>query len=93
MTETKEYIQSKVSSRLNANNSRVEAKNNRYHYYFTFDESIGWTWVYSQVMEADAELKTDIELWEIHFPDSELEVREVNRRANIDPSQHGLSEF
>lgn len=96
MTQSKEFIQSKLVNRSNADSSYTEAKNNRWHYFLKFDESIGWDWLYGQIRKAQHELDTDLELWEIH-PSSDtvfkIEVREVARREGIDTSQKGLSSF
>jgi len=96
MSNTPEFIRAKLVSRTNANTSEQKVKNNRFHYILTFNESIGWDWLYGQVRKAQAELETDLELWEIHPSAAEsfkIEVREVGRRPEIDDSQHGLSEF
>lgn len=96
MSNSPEFIRAKLVARMNADCSEQEAKNNRWHYFLRFDESIGWDWLYSQVRKAQAELETDLELWEIHpsgMHSFEVEIREVERRPNIDDNQHGLSDF
>lgn len=96
MTNSKEFVHTKLVNRTNATDSRVIAKNNRWHYFLVFDESIGWDWVYGQIQKANQELDLSIEQWEIH-PSSngsfEIEIREVERREGIDTSQKGLTAF
>jgi hypothetical protein len=96
MTKRKEFIRAKLVNRTNADCSSVEAKNNRWHYMLKFEKSIGWGWLLGQVKKAEAEVDTPLELWEIHpsgVMDFAIEVREVDRRKNIDNSQRGLSDF
>lgn len=91
-----EFIRAKLSNRLNADCSEQDVKNNRYHYRFRFEEALGWDWVYTQVGKASSDLETDLELYKIRpsgMADFEIEVREVNRRRDIDNSQHGLTDF
>lgn len=92
---TPDFILTTLSNRSNAQEASYETKNNRYHYFLTFDQSIGWDWVYGQMMKANNELETDVEMWEIHpgFGTFDIEVREVRRRANIDNNQRGLTDF
>lgn len=94
--ESNEFVQKKLVNRTNAASIVTEAKNNRYHYILDFGQSIGWDWLYAQVQKANAEMNVDIELWEIHpseSPHFSVEVREVDRRAGIDDSQQGLTDF
>lgn len=94
--ESKEFIESALVSRTNAGQSNVEAKNNRWHYKMTFDQSIGWDWLYQQVYKCSKELEAELELWEIHPSTGDtfqVEVREVDRREGIDNSQKGLDSF
>lgn len=94
--ESKAFVRSKLVNYTTADCSDVEVKNNRYHYFLRFEESIGWTWLYSQICKLDAELDVDIELWKIRpsgVKDFEIEVREIGQRENIDDSQRGLTEF
>jgi len=96
MSESPQFIRAKLSNRTNADCSEQKIKNNRYHYFLRFDESIGWDWLYGQVQKSARELERDLELWEIHpsgVNDFEIEVREVNRREGIDDNQHGLTDF
>jgi hypothetical protein len=96
MTNSKEFIRTKLVNRTNANDSMTEAKNNRWHYYVEFDESIGWDWIKTQIKKAKAELDVQLEVWEIHPSEDgvfEIEIREVDRREGIDNSQSGLSSF
>jgi hypothetical protein len=93
---SKEFIRAKLVSRTNADCSDVKAKNNRRHYFLRFEQSIGWDWLYGQISKASNDTDTNLELWEIHpsgMNDFEVEVREVERRAEIDDSQHGLTDF
>lgn len=91
-----EFIRAKLVARTNADCSKDEVKHNRMHYHLKFEESIGFDWLEEQVRKAQHELETELEMWEIH-PSGvcafEIEIREVNRRKNIDNSQHGLSDF
>jgi hypothetical protein len=107
MSESPEFILSKIVSRTNANDASYEAKNNRYHYTLEFKESVGWDWLYLQVMKLNNSLEIELEIWEIHpynghmqirIPDGRVghfsvEVREVQRREKIDTSQRGLEYF
>jgi hypothetical protein len=90
------FIRAKLVNRTNADCSEEEVKNNRYHYLLRFEQSIGWDWLHGQVYKAAQDLDVELELWEIHpsgVNDFEVEVREVNRRENIDDEQHGLDDF
>lgn len=90
------FVRATLANRLNADCSEQEVKNNRYHYRFRFEKSMGWDWVYSQVKKSQHKLDMELELWEIHpsgLADFELEIREVNRREGIDNLQKGLSSF
>lgn len=91
-----QFIETKLVNRTNAGASRFEAKNNRYHFHLSFTESIGWDWVYGQVKKSSSELDANLEIWEIHPRPAgafDLEVRETERRPNIDESQRGLTDF
>lgn len=91
-----QFIRAKLVSRTNADCSEQEVKNNRWHYFLKFEQSIGWEWLYSQVRKTSNEIETPLELWEIHpsgVNDFEVEVREVERREGIDDSQRGLDSF
>lgn len=91
-----QFVRAKLTNRTNADCSEREVKNNRCHYFFKFEKSIGFDWIKSQVAKAEHELDMELELWEIHpsgMKDFEVEIREVARRENIDDSQMGLSEF
>lgn len=91
-----QFIRAKLANRTNADCSEQEVKNNRYHYFLKFDQSIGWDWLYSQIKKAEAELGVSLELWEIHpsgMNDFEIEVREVERREGIDTAQRGLDSY
>lgn len=93
---TSERIRAVLVNRTNADCSREKVKNNRFHYFLKFEQSIGWDWLYGQVNKASNDTDTDLELWEIHpsgLNDFEVEVREVERREGIDNSQRGLSDF
>lgn len=96
--ESKQYIESKISSRTNALDSDVKAKNNRYHYFLEFNESIGWDWMKEQARKTNSEIRTEIELYKIRphvYKSGSLivEVRETERREGIDEKQRGLSDF
>lgn len=96
MSKSPKFIRAKLANRTNADCSDHEVKNNRYHYFLRFEQSIGWDWLYGQVRKAQVELEIDLELWEIHpsgVSDFEVEVREVQRREGIDDDQRGLTEF
>lgn len=94
--ESAKFIRKKLANRTNSSGSGKGVKNNRYHYYLYFDESIGWDWLSSQVKKANNELYASLEMWEIHparKDEFKVEVREVDRRPEIDESQHELEEF
>jgi hypothetical protein len=96
MTNSKEFVRAKLSNRTNADCSSVEAKNNRWHYFLRFEQSIGWDWLFGQVKKSSRELDVSIELWEIHpsgVSDFEVEIREVERREGIDGDQRGLTDY
>jgi len=91
-----QLIRAKLVNRTNADCSEQEVKNNRYHYFLRFEQSIGWDWLEAQVSKAQAETETSLELWELHpsgVSDFEVEVREVARREGIDENQNSLDEF
>lgn len=80
----------------NADCSKHEAKNNRYHYYLKFEQSIGFDWLSTQITKVNNEVDPRLEMWEIHpsgLNDFEVELREVARREGIDDGQIGLDEF
>jgi hypothetical protein len=96
--ESKKYIESKVSSWTNAFKSDIKVKNNRYHYFLQFNESIGWDWMEDQINKANRNIRTNIELYKIIPHDFEsgsmiVEVRETERREKIDEKQRGLDSF
>jgi len=100
MSEYPEFILSKLVSRTNANGATHDIKNNRYHYILEFEESIGWDWLYLQIMKLNNSLETELEMWEIHPYHGHrrvgyfsVELREVQRREKIDVSQRGLEYF
>lgn len=96
MPESPEFIRATLANRTNADCSEQQVKNNRYHFFLRFEKSIGWDWIKAQVGKCCAKLDRDVELYEIHpsgVGDFEIEVREVQRREDIDDSQRGLSDF
>lgn len=100
MSESPEFILSKLVSRTNADDATHNIKNNRYHYILEFVESIGWDWLYLQIMKLNNSLETELEMWEIHPYHGHrrvgyfsVELREVQRREKIDVSQRGLEYF
>jgi len=100
MSESPEFILSKLVSRTNADDATHDIKNNRYHYILEFEESIGWDWLYLQIMKLNNSLETELEMWEIHPYHGHrrvgyfsVELREVQRREKIDVSQRGLEYF
>jgi len=100
MSESPEFILSKLVSRTNADDATHNIKNNRYHYILEFEESIGWDWLYLQIMKLNNSLETELEMWEIHPYHGHrrvgyfsVELREVQRREKIDVSQRGLEYF
>jgi len=100
MSESPEFILSKLVSRTNADDATLDIKNNRYHYILDFEESIGWDWLYLQIMKLNNSLETELEMWEIHPYHGHrrvgyfsVELREVQRREKIDVSQRGLEYF
>lgn len=96
MSKSPQFIRATLSNRTNADCSDQKVKNNRYHYFLRFEQSIGWDWLYGQVKKSQRELDVSLELWEIHpsgVNDFEVEVREVDRREGIDDNQRGLSDF
>jgi hypothetical protein len=91
-----QFIRAKLVNRTNADCSSVEAKNNRWHYRLRFEQSIGWDWLEAQILKAQRETETALELWELHpsgVSDFEVEVREVERREGIDDNQNSLDDF
>lgn len=96
MTKSAQFVRATLDNRTNADCSEQEVKNNRYHYFLRFEQSIGWDWLYGQVQKAESEVGLDLELWEIHpsgVGSFEVEVREVARREGIDDNQRGLTDF
>jgi len=94
--ESPEFIRAKLVSRTNASCSDQEVKNNRYHFFLRFEESIGLDWLYTQVSKLSKDMEADLELWEVHpsgVNDFEIEIRETERREGIDDSQKGLDSF
>lgn len=96
MATSPERIRAILVNRTNADCSEHEAKNNRYHYFLKYEQSIGWDWLYKQVDKASVDSDTDLELYKIRpsgLHDFEVEVRELARREGIDSSQRGLTDF
>lgn len=94
--ESTQFVRSKLVNYTEADCSQEEVKNNRVHYHLRFENSIGWTWLYSQVQKLNAELSVNIEIWKIRpsgMQDFEIDVREIERRENIDDNQSGLRDF
>lgn len=89
------YIRSQLVNFTNADDSESEAKNNRIHYSLSFDESIGWDWIETQVYKCSSKVGLPLEPYKLRPGDESftVEVREVERREAIDESQHGLSEY
>jgi len=93
---SQEFVRAKLVSMTNADCSTVEAKNNRAHYYLKFDNSIGWEWIETQIYKVNGDLDLTVELYKINpsgMDSFEVEVRELQRRENIDSSQIGLTDF
>lgn len=93
--ESSPFIQSKLVNYTTASTATKEVKNNRYHYLLEFDDAVGWTWLYAQVQTLSEQLEVDLELWKLRpgpycFV---VEVREIDRRPNIDEEQVGLGQF
>lgn len=91
-----QFIRATLVNRTNADCSKHEVKNNRYHYHLRFEKSIGWDWLETQVTKASNDTETSLELWEIHpsgVSDFAIEVREVARREGIDEQQNSLDDF
>lgn len=91
-----EFIESKLVNRTNAMAAETEAKNNRWHYELFFDESIGFDWFEKQVDKASVETGHNLEAYKFRPAANSLivaEVREVDRRAEIDESQNSLESF
>lgn len=90
------FIRATLANRLNADCSREEVKNNRYHYFFKFEKSMGWDWTEHQIQKSMEKFENTVELYEIHpsgVNDFEIEIRETARREGIDESQSGLHQF
>lgn len=91
-----EHIRAVLVNLTNADCSDHEAKNNRYHYFLKFEQSIGCDWIDKQIQKVNADIEPRVEKWEIHpsgVNNFEIEIREVRRREGIDDSQHDLTEF
>lgn len=94
--ESSNFIRAKLVNYTNADCSDESVKNSRYHYHLKFDQDIGWDWLYGQVQKCSSELDVTIEMWKIRpsgVQSFEVEVREVDRRRDIDSNQHGLTDF
>lgn len=94
--ESTNFIRAKLVNYTEADCSHEDVENNRVHYYLRFENAVGWSWLYGQVKKLNRELEVDLELWKIHpsgVNDYEIDVREIDRRAGIDDSQRGLTEF
>lgn len=94
--ESTQFIRSKLVNYTEADCSHEEIDNSRVHYHLKFEKSIGWSWTYSQVSKLSNELNVNLELWKIRpsgVSDFEVDVREIERRENIDDNQSGLADF
>lgn len=94
--ESTQFIRAKLVNYTEADCSHEEVENNRVHYHLRFEKDIGWTWLYSQIQKLNGELNVNIELWEIRpsgMQDFEIDVREIERRKDIDNNQSGLGDF
>jgi len=94
--ESTQFIRAKLVNYTEADCSHEEVANNRVHYHLRFEKAIGWTWVYSQVQKLNGELTANLELWKIRpsgMQDFEIDIREIERRADIDDNQSGLADF
>ena len=91
-----QFIRAKLVNLTNADCSEQTVENNRVHYHLRFESERGWDWMYGQVRKASRKTETDLEIWKIRpsgVSDFEIEVREVERRPEIDDSQRGLTDF
>lgn len=92
-----EVVRAKLATRLDADCSDQRVKNNKMHYHFKFENSVGWKWVEQQVYEAAEDVDIDLELWRVNtsgVANFEIEIRELVRRKNVtDENQHGLADF
>lgn len=94
--ESSSFIRGKLVNYTTADCSDERVEDNRYIYTLKFEEDIGWQWVYSQVRKLNTELEADLEMWKIRpsgLEAFELEVREIEQRAEIDDNQHSLKSF
>lgn len=94
--KSSQFVRSKLVNRTTADCSSSEVKNNRYHYFLKFEEDIGWDWVQGQIYKVAQDIDVELEIWKIQpsgVAAFEIEVREIERRENIDESQKGLSSF
>lgn len=91
-----EYLQTKIHNQLQADESHVIVKNNRYYYVLTFSDSIGFDWLEAQVRKVAAKVQVDIELYELE-PSFDgyftVVIREVDRRESIDNRQNSLTDY
>lgn len=94
-----DFIESKLSVETEAMTSDRKVNNNRYHYMMFFDEVVTWDWFAAQVDKVSAEVECVLEVYSmeaVSTPVSSLlivEVREVQRRDDIDDGQCELSSF
>lgn len=92
-----EVIRARLSTRLEADCSKHEVKDNKIHYYLKFENDIGWDWAREQVSKTASDEDVELELWKVRpsgMHNFEIEVRELVRRENVnDDDQHALADF
>lgn len=90
-------IRARLEVRTEANCSNYTVENNKIHYHLSFDKSVGWDWLSTQVDKTRKEEDMELELWKIDTSGVcafEVEVRELARREDTnDENQHELRDF
>lgn len=96
MAKSKEFIRSRLVNFTNASCSDDDVKDSRYHYYLKFNESVGFDWIEKQITKCSSEVGRSMELYKIRpsgIHSFEIEVRELERRNQIDENQNYLGEY
>lgn len=98
MPKSNSVIRASLVNFTTAECSDTSVKDCHYHYHLSFDEAVGWDWLYGQVAKCAEKQDIELELWKIRpsgMQKFEAEVREVPRRATADEddSQQGLGDF
>lgn len=90
------HVRTRLHTFCEADSSTKYVKHNRYYYVLVFENNVGWTWIESQVQQAAAETNVSLEPYRVCTSDkgeTHVEVRETNRRANIDDDQGSLFDY